>query len=524
MHSIKIKFILAISLLVILISGSSAFLLIKEKENELTTDIYQNSRLFADLSSARVVEAYEKFLMNDAFVPFKREFVKIMGGNSDISDLQIANFEGSVLYHLNEEKDLRYGGADRSLKDNVLMARIKSPFLSVKLLNSDEIVYLNKDEDGNFTAIDENGRLIEDIALGARIENIVSPVMNKYGVIYNISYVGLDRKIVIMQERILLLAVFGILIGLMAGYYFASRISTPIVKLNEAVVTIAKGNFDKRVDVKSKDEVGKLAQSFNQMAADLQASTKALIYKERVAKELELAAKIQKELLPTSTPKVQGLDIAAGLVPAAEIGGDCFDFIYPNEDVLLSYIGDVTGHGVPSGLVVAVANAVVYSFAHEENIVDILVKANKILKEKTGPNMFLTMLLTKWDIKNQKFSYVVAGHDPVILYKAKEKKVYQLKEGGMALGMVADLSKLLKSEDVELEEGDMVVIYTDGIPEAWANDKENYGLGRLKRAVSEFSSLKSAEDIKNAILKDVKSFMGDYEQKDDITLMVFKRT
>ena len=148
----------------------------------------------------------------------------------------------------------------------------------------------------------------------------------------------------------------------------------------------------------------------------------------------------------------------------------------------------------------------------------------KILKEKTGPNMFLTMLLTKWDIKNQKFSYVVAGHDPVILYKAKEKKVYQLKEGGMALGMVADLSKLLKSEDVELEEGDMVVIYTDGIPEAWANDKENYGLGRLKRAVSEFSSLKSAEDIKNAILKDVKSFMGDYEQKDDITLMVFKRT
>lgn len=524
MHSIKTKLIVAISLLIIGIMSIAAWLLIQEKEKELTADIYNQVRSFADLSSERVIGLYEEFLAKDAFVPFKREFVKVLAGSSDLENLKIVDFSGMVLFDLNAETDARYSDEKREIKDAILIDRIKSSYLSVSIAENGETIYLIRNERGLFDSVDQNLKPIEDIAPGIKIASVVAPVANKYAVIYEVSYVNLDSRIAAMQERILLLAIFAVLIGLLVGYVLAHRITNPIAILNQGVLTIATGDFKKRVTVKSKDEVGQLAESFNKMAHDLEISTKALVYKERVAKELELAAKIQKELLPTTIPQVKGMDIAAGLIPAAEIGGDCFDFIVNSDDSLISYIGDVTGHGVPSGLVVAVANAIVYSLASQQDILKIMIESNKIIKAKTGPNMFLTMLMTHWNAKDEKFSYVVAGHDPIVLYKAQENKVYQLKEGGMALGMIPDISKLLKCEDLELEKGDVAVLYTDGIPEAWANEKDSYGMGRLKRAVGEFAVLPTADEIKKAILADVKSFMGSYEQKDDITLMIYKRT
>lgn len=523
MKSIKTKFILAISILIIGILAVAAVLLIQEKEKELTGDIYRQSRSFADLTSVRIVEVYEEYLAQDAFVPFKRELVKILAANSDLANLTLVNFEGEILFNLSEEKDARFSGPARFITDKKLVDRIKRSQLSAEIKENGELLFLKKNESGLFEAVDSNNRTIADLAPGYKITNVVAPVDNKFAVIYDVSYQNLVDRIAAMKERIILLAVFAVLIGLMVGYFMAFRITQPIKILNEGVLTIAKGDFKKRVNIKVRDEVGQLAESFNKMAHDLEISTKALVYKERVAKELELAAKIQKELLPAGVPKVKGLDLAAGLIPAAEIGGDCFDFIPADENSMISYIGDVTGHGVPSGLVVAVANAIIYSFAHEGDILKVMLESNKIIKAKTGPNMFLTVLMTLWDAKKSKMSYVIAGHEPIIFYKAKEKKVYQLKEGGMALGMVPDLSKLLKCEELKMEEGDVMVLYTDGIPEAWANDKECYGMSRLKRAVSEFAQLKTAEEIKKAILADVKTFMGNYEQKDDITLLIYKR-
>jgi serine phosphatase RsbU (regulator of sigma subunit) len=338
------------------------------------------------------------------------------------------------------------------------------------------------------------------------------------------TYQALQDRINQTTMRILLLAVFGVGVGILMAILYAGTITKPVRKLKEGAEIFATGKFDYRVDVKTKDELETLANSFNKMAADLEISTKALVYKERVAKELELAAKIQKQLLPTQMPKIKGLDISAGLLPAEEIGGDCYDFIRVSEDRLVMYIGDVTGHGVPSGIVVSIANALAYHLASREDLLNVMINMNKVIKEKTASNMFLTMVMLDWDAAANKLRFVNAGHEQMIHYHAKDKKVTLTPAGGLALGMFQDVGKLLKLQEVEMEKDDVLVMYSDGIPESWKNEKEMYGMGRFKRAVNDYSDLPSAIAIRNALLADVKEFSGKYKQMDDITLIVLKKT
>jgi serine phosphatase RsbU (regulator of sigma subunit) len=119
---------------------------------------------------------------------------------------------------------------------------------------------------------------------------------------------------------------------------------------------------------------------------------------------------------------------------------------------------------------------------------------------------------------------VNAGHEQMIHYHAKDKKVTLTPAGGLALGMFQDVGKLLKLQEVEMEKDDVLVMYSDGIPESWKNEKEMYGMGRFKRAVNDYSDLPSAIAIRNALLADVKEFSGKYKQMDDITLIVLKKT
>jgi len=259
------------------------------------------------------------------------------------------------------------------------------------------------------------------------------------------------------------------------------------------------------------------------MAKELEVSTKALVYKERVAKELEIAANIQKDLLPKEIPLVPGLDISAGLLPAEEIGGDCYDFIQTGKDLLM-YLGDVTGHGVPSGIIVSIANALIYNYSEIGDMKELLVRVNRILKKKTVSSMFITLVMIYWDASNKKLKYVSAGHEQLLHYHASDKTVTLEPAGGLALGMVLDISGLLNEQVVDMQQGDVLIAYSDGIPEAWKNEKEMYGMDGLKRALSEYGILENALAIRNAILADVKEFMGGWKQMDDITLLVLKRT
>ena len=188
------------------------------------------------------------------------------------------------------------------------------------------------------------------------------------------------------------------------------------------------------------------------------------------------------------------------------------------------YIGDVTGHGVPSGILGSIANAMFFSKTKDPDLKQIMVDVNSVIKVKSPPNMFLTLCLLNWDIISKKLSYVNAGHEQMLYYSAQTRDVTLLKGGGIALGMFPDISKMVEEQIVDMQPGDCIILYSDGIPEAWKSQTENYGIERFKATLQQFGSLSTSTEIRNSILKNVKEFMGDYKQMDDITIIVIKRT
>lgn len=524
MNSLKTKLIVAISVLILILFGITAALFLGEKQRELTEDIFTTARSFAQLTAPNITSDYNLYLPQESFVYFNREIQQTFDKFQDLADIRIMNYSGELLYDSTTENEAQYEGPPREVTDSDMLQQLQSRNASVKTLDSDRVVFLKQNDDGSTSYVDVNEQSVQPLAPDEKIEYLVQPATDELAVVYGVSYTNLQKRVNQTILRGLLLAVFGIGIGIMLAYFFAVGITRPLKKLTIGAGIIAKGDFKHRVKVKTKDEIATLANAFNSMAQELEISTKALVYKERVAKELEIAAKIQKELLPKEIPSIPGMDISAGLLPAEEIGGDCYDFLKPNDDNLLMYLGDVTGHGVPSGIVVSIANALIYNYADQPDVKDVLVRVNRILKEKTSSNMFITLVMLHWDALQKRLKYVSAGHEQMIHYHAKDGKVTLTPAGGLALGMLPDISQQLAEETVPMEEGDCLIIYSDGIPEAWKNEKEMYGMSGLKRAVSEYGHLQNALAIRNAILSDVKEFTGNWKQMDDITLMVLKRT
>ena len=120
--------------------------------------------------------------------------------------------------------------------------------------------------------------------------------------------------------------------------------------------------------------------------------------------------------------------------------------------------------------------------------------------------------------------FVSAGHEQIIHYHAVSDSVTLLPAGGLALGMMKDIGNTLKKFEIDMDVNDVLIVYSDGIPECWCNEKDMFGMDRFKNAVQSYSKLPSALSIRNALLTEVKQFEGTYKQMDDITLMVIKRT
>ncbi len=521
---IRSKLILAISLLMVVVFSFVAYLFINEKKQEMADDIYLNVLAFAKLTSPAVADDYELYLEQSGFVYYNREIQSMFEQNDDISAIKLVSYTGGLLYDSTVDVDRKYEGELRSI-DEGLLNQVQSENISLKTLDG-RVLYVQFNESGDEVYVDQYEKIVDSLEAGALIDFFVIPANEKYSVVFAIDYHNLNERVAVMMRRIIYLAIFGVLLGMMLSFFMSGQITRPVAKLVSGVRKIAKGDFGTRVHIKTRDEISFLGDAFNGMAKDLEESMEAKLYKERVTRELELAAQIQDQIIPDEDeiPKVKGLDIAAGLIPAEEIGGDMYDFLPLSKDKLLMYLGDVTGHGVPAGIVSAISSALFYGYQNFADLKKIIVNVNKVLKVKTMSNMFMTLCLIEWDALKQKFSYISAGHEQLIYFSSKDKKVHLTPAGGIALGMLPDVSSHVKVEGLDLQSGDYVIVYSDGIPEAWKNEKENYGMDRFMKVVEKAGvEVNSAEEMKSAILKDVKEFTAVYKQMDDITLMVLRK-
>jgi len=243
--------------------------------------------------------------------------------------------------------------------------------------------------------------------------------------------------------------------------------------------------------------------------------------KQRMEEELNIARDLQISMLPAKCPELEGLQIAAVSNQAKEVGGDFYDFIAMEGERLGVVIGDVTGKSVSGALVMAASRSVFRLLSEDKpSVGDIMGRANRRIKQDIKSGMFVALLYAVIDPAAKRLAMCSAGQtQPIICNSGRTKAAFMETEGdNFPLGILDEAD--YKETRIQLASGDKIVFYTDGIVEAMNSDKELYGFERLTAAVEKAAD-KGARDMLDAMLADVGAFVGEAEQHDDMTVIVF---
>jgi serine phosphatase RsbU (regulator of sigma subunit) len=247
---------------------------------------------------------------------------------------------------------------------------------------------------------------------------------------------------------------------------------------------------------------------------------KEVLVKLRMEEDLSVARDVQMSMLPATCPKVEGYQIAASSTPAREVGGDFFDFFEIGEGRLGLIIGDVTGKSVSGALIMSASRSVFRMLSEEKLTVgEIMMRANRRLKKDIKSGMFVALLYAVLDAEKGGVGLCSAGQTQPVLMSAKTAEVKLVETLGdtFPLGILEDAS--YEETRLQLEPGDKVVFYTDGIVEAMNKKEEIYGFERLQEVIKT-SKASEAEALMNDIITSVSNFTGNAPQHDDLTLII----
>lgn len=335
-----------------------------------------------------------------------------------------------------------------------------------------------------------------------------------------------DRAASKAALRTAAVGVLFVLIGTLLAIFQGLQISKPIKMLAWRADQIARGDLQSRVDVRSTDEIGLLGTNFNYMADQISVLLTQAADKATLEKELEVARAIQETLVPTHDPVDKGAFKLAGYFqPASTCGGDWWTWHDLKDGKVLVVIGDVTGHGVPSAMITAAAKAAC-DVARRVNADEIdparlLEIMNSAIYQSAKRKFVMTCFASVIDTQKRTITYANAGHNFPYLYRSTETggEFGSLMIRGNRLGDLAD--SLYETKTTELQAGDLLVWYTDGIVECESATGEEYGEKRFRASVRRASALDAAE-IRDAVVSDAATFFGDTVRKDDITLVLGK--
>ena len=361
--------------------------------------------------------------------------------------------------------------------------------------------------------------------------------------------IGIDSEgfaAVMKKEALWLILMFCIamILSRFLGYYFARKIARPIENLSQISADVAKGDLTHLAPVTSGDEIGELASNFNKMVEGLREWERVKM----IEFELEKGRQIQKEFLPSQIPQLPNWDIATCFYPAGQVSGDFYDvFMLPGGCMGL-VIADVCDKGVGSALYMALFRSLIRVFseqalAREVSVVSagelvdknssstatadlnlesglkaVTLTNNYIVQNHGQEGMFATMFFGVLNPTTGRLCYVNGGHEP--LYVLNEGSIKErLMPTGPAVGLMPDIS--FKTRQIQLEPGDLLVGYTDGVTEARSPKDEFYTRDRLQSILTQ--PFKSASDTLESIKTNLFAFIDIAPRSDDVTMLAVQR-
>jgi len=318
-----------------------------------------------------------------------------------------------------------------------------------------------------------------------------------------------------LRKTLVQLVVAVLFIGVIIIYLTIRQMLIPVQRLTEVTKEVAKGNWDISIENNSDDEIGTLSRSFNQMVRSLRVNA-------HIWHEFKIARTLQAEMLPDKFPEVAGIEVSAKSIPAKEVGGDFYDFLDLDDERLGIVVGDVSGHGVSAAMVMTAAMGAVRFAAEDKNRTDdVLNVVNVRLNKDTQNQMFVALFYGIYDPQSRILYYTNAGQTMPYLFRDGETAFLPQAEhhDRFPLGIVRDA--VYGQLSLQLQAGDVLVLYTDGIVDAMNGTYESYGFDRFSDSIKRHAA-HSTNHMVREIVRDMNQYVGKDESFDDVTLVIVK--
>ena len=376
----------------------------------------------------------------------------------------------------------------------------------------------------DFASIDKAVMFDEGIYIGGKFQRCFCMYDETEGfrilAVYPYSEAMASRDVSLKVMTAMQILIFGALF-ILIFYLVRKLVVRNIHKINESLSAITDGNLDTVVDVRSHLEFDSLSNDINATVDTLKRYIKEA--EERIDAELAFAKAIQHSALPTVHPLYDNrkeFDIFASMHTAKEVGGDFYDFYFIDEDHLAFLIADVSGKGIPAAMFMMRSKTIIKSYAESGmSVEEVFTFANEKLCEGNDAGMFVTAWMGILNIRNGKVLFANAGHNHPLVKHSDGTFEYLKSRAGFVLAGMEGVR--YRKNELVLEPGDAIYLYTDGVTEATDLNEELYGEDRLHSILEKYKD-ETMEVICSEIKKDVDLFAGEAPQFDDITMLALK--
>lgn len=318
-------------------------------------------------------------------------------------------------------------------------------------------------------------------------------------------------------------------VALIIGVRLTRSITNTVDKLYDATERVKAGDFSYRIHFPARDQLSALAEAFDGMTASVERLLQESADKSRLESELAIAREVQRQLFPQSAPEVRGLKLYGVCKAARSVSGDYYDFLKLGENRVGLVLGDVSGKGISAALLMAAIQSALRAQLYDGlsarggsagvlmSTADVVERLNLQLIENTPPEKYVTFFFAQYDAETRKLAYTNAGHLPPVIFR--QGRIERLRAGGTVVGLF--VRSTYEQGEIQLEPGDLLLAFTDGITEPENIYGEEFGEARVldvaRRALNA-----PPEVLAEEIYRSVSDWTGSPELQDDMTLVVAK--